>query len=295
LFCIFENKDKCWEATNGVRTTYNDSLRSAIDEILDDMEDLLGQDARYRPFFCHSIYMVGRKEKRSNPVIFFCCEDASLRIKARDVVRASPIMRSYSSIRLGHASFPPELNAPPGFAAHVRAVMDLENDSNTSPDIREGIPSLPTELMGSGLSRPENSARKIKGLSTTNADMLTLRSMLASKLSSHRQTSSGSSTASNTSVNQGMSSPVIMISSDREESDPESEFEVDKAQEPPLSVLSKTKEDRKEGGDEPPPDLSIGVAEHRNYVEVKSSLTDHGQGTSTRYRVEPCYDMEVSR
>lgn len=147
LFCIFDNKDKCWEATNGVRSTYNDSLRSAIDEILDDEEDRLSQDARYRPFFCHSIYMVGRKQKRSNPVIFFCCEDASLRIKARDVVRASAIMRNHAAIRLGHTSFPPEFNAPPRFAAEAQARMILKDDKlplqsagrHSSPDIRMSI------------------------------------------------------------------------------------------------------------------------------------------------------------
>jgi hypothetical protein len=152
LFCVFDNKDKCWEAINGVRSTYNDSLRSAIDEILDDEEDRLGLDTRYRPFFCHSIYMVGRKQKRSNPVIFFCCEDASLRIKARDVVKASAIMRDHAAIRLGHASFPPEFNAPPRFAAEAQARMDLKDDELplqsagrlSSTDIREGMPSLPT-------------------------------------------------------------------------------------------------------------------------------------------------------
>jgi hypothetical protein len=250
LFCVFENKDKCWEATNGVRSTYNDSLRSAIDEILDDTEDLLGQDARYRPFFCHSIYMVGRKEKRSNPVIFFCCEDAPLRIKARDVVKTSAIMRNYPAIRLGHASFPPEFNAPPRFAAQVQAIMDFENDSSISPDIREGIPSLPAELMRSALVPLGGQSRQRKGLSPKNADRPKRRFILASHRSSDKPTISGSSTISDTSVNQGLSSPAIAISPDPQETDPELASVVDEVQEPLLTVLSKTKDGREEGGDD---------------------------------------------
>jgi hypothetical protein len=149
LLCVFDNKDKCWEATNGVRSAYNDSLRSAIDEILDDTEDHLGQDARYRPFLCHSIYMVGRKKKRSNPVIFFCCEDAPLRVKARDVIKANSVTRSYPAIRLGHTSFPPELNAPPRFVTGRSSHIHLGSAGlKTSLDIRDAIPSPPKELEG---------------------------------------------------------------------------------------------------------------------------------------------------
>ena len=147
LLCVFDNKDKCWEATNGVRSAYNDSLRSAIDEILDDNEDHLGEDARYRPFFCHSIYMVGRKKKRSNPVIFFCCEDAPLRVKARDVIKANAVTRRYPAIRLGHTSFPPELNAPPRFVTTRLSPMHLGSAGHkTSLDISDSIPSPPDEL-----------------------------------------------------------------------------------------------------------------------------------------------------
>jgi hypothetical protein len=146
LLCVFDNKDKCWEATNGVRSVYNDSLRSAIDEILDDNEDHLGKDARYRPFFCHSIYMVGRKKKWSNPVIFFCCEDAPLRVKARDVIKANSVTRSYPAIRLGHTSFPPELNAPPRFVTGRVSHMHLGSAGlKTSLYIRDAIPSPPEE------------------------------------------------------------------------------------------------------------------------------------------------------
>ncbi|PMD57814.1 uncharacterized protein K444DRAFT_691203 [Hyaloscypha bicolor E] len=144
LLCVFDNKDNCWEATSGVRSVYNNSLRSAIDEILDDNEDHLGQDARYRPFFCHSIYMVGRKKKRSNPVIFFCCEDAPLRVKARDVIKANSVTRSYPAIRLGHTSFPPELNAPPRFVTGRLSHPRLGSAGlSISPDILDAIPSPP--------------------------------------------------------------------------------------------------------------------------------------------------------
>jgi hypothetical protein len=147
LLCVFDNKDKCWEATNGVRSTYNDSLRSAIDEILDDTEDHLGQDARYRPFFCHGIYMVGRKKKRSNPVIFFCCEDVPLRVKARNVIKVNSVTRSYPAIRLGHTSFPPELNAPPRFVRGKSSHIRLGSAGlKTLPDIRDAIPSPPKAL-----------------------------------------------------------------------------------------------------------------------------------------------------
>jgi hypothetical protein len=147
LLCVFDNKDKCWEATNGVRSAYNDSLRSAIDEILDDNEDHLGEDARYRPFFCHSIYMVGRKKKRSNPVIFFCCEDSPLRVKARDVIKANSVTRRYPAIRLGHTSFPPELNAPPRFVTTRVSHMHLGSAGlKTSLNISDSIPSPPDEL-----------------------------------------------------------------------------------------------------------------------------------------------------
>jgi hypothetical protein len=231
LFCVFDNKDKCWDATNGVRSTYNDNLRSAIDEILDDEEDCLGQDARYRPFFCHSIYMVGRKQKRSKPVIFFCCEDASLRIKARDVVRASAIMRNHAAIRLGHTSFPPEFNAPPRFAAGRPTSMLLKDDKHP-------LQSTPNIMW----------LRGRLGKSQRTGDILPNPPSETDDPRRNR-------------LRWNLPKPSMVVSTDSEEAEPKSDSmakkiqQVPSIQEPPLvqqhpsTFLSTTQEGRREAGD----------------------------------------------
>jgi hypothetical protein len=246
LFCVFDNKDKCWEAINGVRSTYNDSLRSAIDEILDDEEDRLGLDTRYRPFFCHSIYMVGRKQKRSNPVIFFCCEDASLRIKACDVVKASAIMRDHAAIRLGHASFPPEFNAPPRFAAEAQARMDLTDDELLSKAIRwvksprKWAISLPT------VGKERRSTTEMRPTSRYSSN--SLANIVTPSETVHSRRNSRNSS-------------LTVVSTGYEESEPKSDTTAEKVQqvpsiiEPPLvgqhpsTLLPTTMEVVKEAGD----------------------------------------------
>jgi hypothetical protein len=116
LYCTFANGDHCWEATGEVQRIYNCSLSSRINEILEDTEDFWAQSARCRVFFCHSVYMVGREKEKSNPVIFFCCENGSLRMKARDVIKANLNMSEYPAFRLGHTPLPPEFTARPRFA-----------------------------------------------------------------------------------------------------------------------------------------------------------------------------------
>ena len=250
LFCVFDNKDKCWEAINGVRSTYNDSLRSAIDVILDDEEDRLGLDIRYRPFFCHSIYMVGPKQKRSNPVIFFCCEDASLRTKARDVVKASGIMRNHAAIRLGHASFPPELNAPPHFAAEAQGRMDLKGDELplqsagrlSSPDIREDIPSLPTSassfqrMMSGKSSRLPEVLYRPPRRRVHRKRRTTLEVPPTSRYSSNRLASTITPSETVFSQRNSRSSPLTVVSTGSEESEPKSDTTAKKAQQVPSII-----------------------------------------------------------
>ena len=74
--------------------------------------------------------MVGRKKRKSNPVIFFCCDDVSTRVKARDAVKSSAIMKDYPAIRLGHVPFAPESKARPVFLTRTEETVLLEGEKN---------------------------------------------------------------------------------------------------------------------------------------------------------------------
>jgi len=219
--------------------------------------------------------MVGRKQKRSNPVIFFCCEDASLRIKARDVVKASGIMRDHAAIRLGHASFPPEFNAPPRFAAEAQARMDLKDDDFPrpssglllSPDIRKGSPTLPTFVSPSRTIRSGKSSRKwaIPPIPLPTVDDMERRSTLevppTSRYSSNSLTNTimPSEAVYSRMISRALPFPVVSTGS--EESEPKSDTTAEKVQQVPSIVepslvgqhpstfLSTTKEDVKQAGD----------------------------------------------
>ncbi|PMD31781.1 hypothetical protein L207DRAFT_640596 [Hyaloscypha variabilis F] len=122
LYCTFGNGDNCWEATNEVQRIYNVSMRCRIDEILKDTQEFWAQSAKCTHFFCHSIYMVGSEKEKSKPVIFFCCKNASLRIKARNAVKEHLDMSEYPSFRFGHAPVPPGPTTPLRLATGKGAV-----------------------------------------------------------------------------------------------------------------------------------------------------------------------------
>lgn len=120
FYCKLKERDNCWEATGEVQSIYLDHLIDPINDVTSDVLENLGRNLSYRPIFSHNIYMVGQEKRKSNPIIFFCCEDESARTKARNIVTSScEILKKYPGIRLGDMSFAPECNATPDIPTRI--------------------------------------------------------------------------------------------------------------------------------------------------------------------------------
>lgn len=158
FYCKLKERDKCWEATGEVQIVYLNHFIGPINDITFDIQENLGKNLSYRPIFSHNIYMVGQKKRKSNPIIFFCCEEESARTRARNIVASSceisKILKKYPAIHLGDMSFAPECSATPDIPARSADAglwIHEEYSSSRRVFIKPGFPSPGKDYPGVGV------------------------------------------------------------------------------------------------------------------------------------------------
>ncbi|KAI9866905.1 MAG: peptide-N4-(N-acetyl-beta- glucosaminyl)asparagine amidase [Pleopsidium flavum] len=97
----------CWEAVGPVRDAFNE-VSEKIRDLFQSQSDYLDEGEEDSPTFSYGIWMIGRDKAHATPTIVLGCKSASVRTRAKNILKGSGILSPFPGIALKKTVRTPE-------------------------------------------------------------------------------------------------------------------------------------------------------------------------------------------
>ena len=107
-----DRSHRCWETIGPVLDLAQERILPAVKALLEERQGYLTEREPIKRPVTFEMYMIGRRREEANPTLLFCCSREQPRRRAKEVVKASQILRDHPALRIVHSNRSPQARTP---------------------------------------------------------------------------------------------------------------------------------------------------------------------------------------